>query len=131
MSYKKHTITARSLCIALIAIGIFVLIGTNMKDLLFGAPLSVTAAEDGATLTESYLPVEGNARHAKSVLLNGRSIAIDRDGNFSDSVILSPGYNEVAVAVEDKFGNAKTKVYHLVVLENPAVAEAPHVTYQQ
>jgi len=115
-----------SLSVALIGVVITLVFGFvfgNMRDLLLGSPLSVKTASNGATLTDGFLPISGNARHARIVLINGRSVAIDREGNFVDGVILSPGYNVVEIALKDQFGKEKVKTYHLVLDETSAVAQ--------
>ncbi len=129
---KKRTFTLAPILIGLIVIGVFAFAIENMRDLLFGSPLEVATASDGTTLTEGFLPVVGKAKHARSVTVNGRDIQIDRDGNFSDAVLLSPGYNVVEVALLDQFGKEKVKTYHLVLDESDTVAQVPTENrYQQ
>jgi len=96
----------------------------NMRDMVLGTPLEVVTAKDGATLEDTFLPLTGVARHARELLINGRTVAIDRSGKFTDAIILSPGYNIVEVALKDRFGNTDTRTYHWVVEESPAVAQA-------
>ncbi len=105
----------------------------NMRDLLFGSPLSVRIAPDGTTLSDGFLPVSGKAKHARSVSVNGRPLAIDREGHFSDGVILSPGYNVVEVALQNQFGKQKVKIYRLVLDQTSTVASAREepARYQQ
>lgn len=86
----------------------------NIKDMIIGAPLSVRMVKDGTTVADPFLPITGNAKHAKQVHINGRPVTIDQEGNFSDGVILSPGYNVVTISQKDKFGNQKEKVVRLV-----------------
>ncbi len=103
----------------------------NTKDLIFGSPLSIVTATDGTTVESAFLPVSGNAKHARDVRINGRSVTLDRKGNFADSVILSPGYNVVEVALKDQFGKEKVKTYHLVVREETdPVASVSGQSYQ-
>ena len=118
--------------------GLYVLLGTmvlglvayNVKDLVFGTPLTVTTTTDGATLTTPFLPISGTARHARELLINGRPVAIDREGVFTDEVVLSPGYNIVEVAFKDQFGKQKVRTYHVVVDTPTAVATNTGIPYQ-
>ncbi len=103
----------------------------NSKDMIFGAPLRVETVADGTTLEDPFLPISGVAGHARELAINGRSVALDRKGNFHDGVLLSPGYNVVEVALKDQFGNRKVKTYHLVVQESASVAVASSEQYQQ
>lgn len=104
-------------------IGILALVGYNVRDAVFGTPLEVEAAKDGTTLHDSFISLSGVARQARELLINGRSVALDRSGHFSDAIILSPGYNIVEIALKDRFGKVETKTYHWVVEPTPAVAQ--------
>jgi uncharacterized protein YfaP (DUF2135 family) len=77
------------------------------------------------------LPITGNAAHAAQITINGRPIGTDRQGNFTDGVILSPGYNIVEVAETDQFGKEKTKTYHWVASPSPTVADNSASPYQR
>lgn len=103
----------------------------NMRDSILGSPLVITTAHDGATVNTAFLPINGVARHARELLINGRAVALDRAGTFTDGVVLSPGYNIVEVAVLDQFGNKKVKTYQIVVTAPvTAVAVTPNNPYQ-
>lgn len=106
------------------------LIFYNTKDLILGAPLSVHTAVDGATISDSFLPISGNAKHASTLEINGRVIALNKDGSFSDGALLSPGYNIVEITMSDRFGKEKRKVFHLVAEPSKTVAQAINVHYQ-
>ncbi len=110
-------------------LGILVFIAYNVRDIVIGAPLSVRMVKDGATVADPYLPISGNARHAQQVHINGRQIPIDQEGNFSDGIILSPGYNVVTITQKDRFGNQKEKVVHLVA-EQKEETESVTIHYQ-
>ncbi len=107
---------------SIIGIAVLSLVTYNLKDRIFGAPLMVMTAPDGATLDTPFLPVTGIARHAREISINGRAVTIDRQGNFNDEVVLSPGYNIVEVAAKDQFGNEKRKTYQVVVTPGQNVA---------
>jgi uncharacterized protein YfaP (DUF2135 family) len=109
--------------VGIIILGITAFIFGNAKDVLFGSSLSVTTIKDGATFVDGFLPIQGIAKHAKNIAVNGRSLFVDREGNFADGVILSPGYNVIEVALLDQFGNQKVKTYHLVLDETDTVAQ--------
>lgn len=127
---KTKNITLAAGLTVLGMLGIFVFIFGNMKDLLLGSPLTVAIAKDGTTLSDEFLPVTGTAKHARTVLINGRPLFIDRAGNFSDGIILSPGYNVVEIALENQFGKYTTHTYRLVLDPSSTVASAP-ATHEQ
>lgn len=124
-------ITLRNCLLGVLGLGISALIAYNVKDLVFGTPLSITSAIDGATLQDSFLPIVGSAHNARELSINGRPLSFDRKGNFNDGVLLSVGYNIIEVALQDRFGNKKVVTYHVVVEPSQSVALSKGATYQQ
>ncbi|HSE57000.1 MAG TPA: hypothetical protein VLB02_02870 [Candidatus Paceibacterota bacterium] len=106
------SIALLGLCFALIGIIFY-----NTRDIMFGAPLTVKTITDGMTLSDTYLAIAGTAAHAQILLLNGREIYTNRKGEFSEPVLLVPGYNVIEVQMTDRFGKTNTKSYELVLTE--------------
>jgi hypothetical protein len=73
---------------------------------------------------ESTLSViKGQATKATYITLNGREIFIDKDGNFSESIAVLPGFSIVTLQARDKFGKTAQKKFEIVKKENaPAIA---------
>lgn len=131
MTQQIKTITLKNVLLFCLVVSIGALVVYNVKDLLFGTPLVVSTAHDGTTVEDTFIPITGIAQHARELLINGRSISIDRKGNFNDGVVLSVGYNIVEVAVKDRFGNNKVRTYHWVVEPTESLARTANNTYQQ
>lgn len=112
------------------AVAVIGLIFYNTKDLFLGAPLSIVTVKDGATVTDSFLPISGIAKHSSSVAINGRVVAVAKNGSFADGVVLSPGYNIIEIAEQDRFGKEKYKVLHLVAEPTSEVATSLNIHYQ-
>ncbi|MFZ4499979.1 MAG: hypothetical protein ACOYMZ_00590 [Minisyncoccia bacterium] len=130
MTQRSNTFPLPKFLITAVILGVFALVLYNIRDLVLGTPLEVVAAQDGTTLDSTFLPLSGVARHARELLINGRTVAIDRAGNFTDAIILSPGYNIVEVALKDRFGNTETRTYHWVVEVPSSVAQTDGAHYQ-
>ncbi|MCF7834021.1 MAG: hypothetical protein K9L98_01295 [Candidatus Pacebacteria bacterium] len=84
------------------------------KDLIFGVKISGVNIVDGSTIKDSVLKLTGNAKNASKLVLNGREIYIEKDGNFNETIALLSGYNRVHIQAEDKFGNRDEKNYQLI-----------------
>ncbi|MFA6515178.1 MAG: hypothetical protein WCT42_02855 [Candidatus Paceibacterota bacterium] len=87
----------------------------------------VKGVEIKATITQkddsSLAVVEGIASKATHITLNGREIFIDKEGNFSESIAILPGFSIVTLDARDKFGKTAIKKFELVKSENaPAIA---------
>jgi hypothetical protein len=85
------------------------------RDLLRGVVLSVNGITDGETFTEPEVSLTGSAKNALMLSINGREIFIDRNANFSENLLLLPGYNIVAIKAEDKFGKKAEKDYQVTL----------------
>ncbi len=70
--------------------------------------LSVTAPVDGAITNHATLAVTGTAETGSALTVNGTSVAVDAQGNYSASVALSEGSNTITVEAKDTAGNKTT-----------------------
>jgi len=70
----------------------------------------------------SLVQINGNAKNATYLSLNGREISVDKDGTFSESIALLPGLSVVTLDAEDKFGNQAEKEFNVVYKEKNQVA---------
>ncbi|MBI3888166.1 hypothetical protein HY311_00010 [Candidatus Nomurabacteria bacterium] len=86
------------------------------KDLIFGVKIRNVSLADNATVTESITKVTGNAKNAIKLVLDGREISVDQQGNFSEMIALLPGYNIIDIRAQDKFGYVDEKNYKLMYL---------------
>lgn len=90
---------------------------SRSTDLIFGVKIRGVNITDGEVRQESVLKITGNAKHAVNLILNGREISIDSEGDFNETVALNPGYNIISIQAADKFGYADEKNYKLIYLE--------------
>ena len=83
-------------------------------DLIFGVKIKNVNITDGGSVTDSVIDVKGNAQNAVNLILDGREISIDQNGNFNETIALSPGYNIINIKAKDKFGYTDEKNYKLI-----------------
>lgn len=91
------------------------------RDILFGITSRVTGITDGMSVSEPLLPLEGRARNAGKVTLDGRTLAIDQKGSWTDTIALLPGYNVITITATDKFGRSQAKSYRVYYTEPKGV----------
>ena len=84
------------------------------KDLIFGVKIKNVNLIDGSTSSENVIKVTGNAINAINLILNGREISVDQQGNFDETIALLPGYNIINIKAKDKFGYIDEKNYKLM-----------------
>lgn len=98
-------------CVALFTVIMF--FGYEKMSFIFkGVEIKATLEQqDNSSLTI----VQGQASKAIYITLNGREIFIDKDGNFSESISLLPGFSIITLDAKDKFGKTAEKKFEVVV----------------
>jgi hypothetical protein len=86
----------------------------NTRLISRGIDLSINGIENGKIYTEGTLEITGNAKRAKHVLVNGREISVNQQGDFKDYLVLLPGYNIMTISAEDKFGKITQETFDIV-----------------
>jgi len=66
------------------------------------------------TNDSSLVEVSGKASKATYITLNGREIFVDKEGNFSESIAILPGFSVVTLNAKDKFGKTAEKKFEMV-----------------
>lgn len=84
------------------------------KDLIFGVKIKNVNIVDGSTITEDVIKLTGTAKNAIKLILNGREISVDQEGNFNETIALLSGYNIINIVAQDKFGDIDEKNYKLM-----------------
>ena len=101
-------------CIGLFAIIMF--FGYEKMSFIFkGVEIEATIEKKSDS---SLVVVRGVAAKAKVITLNGREIFIDKEGNFSELIVVLPGFSIVTLNAEDKFGKTAEKKFEIVTEEN-------------
>lgn len=100
-----------------ISIAIFALIAIyaiwNGRNLILGPRLTITSPSNGARVDQNPIMVEGVAKNISFISINGREIYVDKDGNFKESVVLTPGENSLEVFTKDRFNKEKIERIYL------------------
>jgi len=84
------------------------------RNLRSGPQLNIVSPINGALSTTSTTQIQGVAKNITSISLNDRPIFVDEDGNFSENLLLSYGYNIIGISAKDKFGRSVSKRLELV-----------------
>ncbi len=108
----KKIVKIAGLSIFFILIATFAFFGS--KDLIFGVKIKNVNLVDGSTVTDNIVKLNGNARNAIKLTLDGREISVDQSGNFNETIALLPGYNIINIKAKDKFGYVDEKNYKLI-----------------
>jgi hypothetical protein len=110
---KARRIMKVSITLAAIAI----VIGYGfLKARLFleGPQVIVEAPIDGMVVNDSIITINGTAKNIAHLSLDGGKIFTDEAGVFSETRLLSYGYNTVTVSASDKFGRNTEKTLRIM-----------------
>lgn len=91
------------------------------RTLITGPKLQLESPLDGSAFVNPLITIAGNAHNISIITLNDRPISTDQQGNFSEKLLLSPGYTIIKVQASDKFGRETQQLLELTY--NPAISQ--------
>ena len=106
--------------VSLIGLLIIVLIGYSLfqaQKLIRGPIIDIYNPENGTTYNQTLIEISGRAQNTAYLNLNDRPIFTDKKGNFSEKLLLSPGYNIIKLDARDKFKNYTEKRLEIILKE--------------
>jgi len=88
--------------------------------------LELSEPNSDVTIKGNNIVLIGRAEIGSDVTINEQIVLLDRNGEFNESLILSPGVNVIEVVARNKF-NKESRVTRRISAEQPQVAtvEAP------
>jgi len=104
--------------------------GWQSRHLLIGPELTIDS-EPEVVQTGRVIMLSGVAENVTSLTLNGRPIVTDRNGNFTEGIVLENGYSVVSIDAHDRFGRTVHWETPVVYVEEPAVAQAKETNWQK
>jgi hypothetical protein len=87
----------------------------KVRDLLLGPTIVVSEPDNGQTFASGTIHIKGTSRNISSLSLDDRQIFTNEKGDFSEIMVLSPGYNIISLKGEDKFGKKTERTLRLVL----------------
>jgi len=120
-SVPKSIITPklnRSIIIGIIIIiGLFY-IGFEISNIFFPPHLNVSVPEDFLTVQQTTIIVSGSTMPEALLTINGKEVILGPDGNFSASINLTEGINEIIISAAKEHSKERTVIRR--VLFEPA-----------
>lgn len=81
---------------------LFVYAAFQGRSIIRGPSITL-ATEPPTTTASSTILIEGTAENIVSLTLNGRPIFTDDRGNFSETLVLGPGYTVMTLTAKDRY----------------------------
>jgi cytoskeletal protein RodZ len=116
----KTMIIGGSLLVALIAV---IYVGDQIRSVLVPPYLSIIEPGSDATVDSNSLVVAGKGEIGAEVSINNQPVLIDSTGQFTETLLLSPGLNVVEIVEKNKF-NKVSKVVRQITSKAAAAAPA-------
>ena len=83
------------------------------RNLINGPEITITTPKNGDNLLDPLVVISGSAVNITRITLNDRQIFVDKQGRFSEKLLVPPGYTIIKVAAQDKFGRVTQKLIEL------------------
>lgn len=79
------------------------------KAFIQGPVVKINSPIYGETYKDQNMIIKGFAKNIKKISLNGRDIFLDKNGQFTEKLLMFTGYNIINVVAEDRFGKIVSK----------------------
>lgn len=128
----SFVVTSRSLVVGgifLLVFGAFFYLYQEFKSFAAEPQLIVLEPQNGAVVEGQEITVRGKTDTGAEVTLNDQSVFVDREGVFSDTLVLRSGINTIVVRTLNRFEKEKSVVLSVESLYAPALPiPLPEVT---
>ncbi|MBI3634519.1 MAG: hypothetical protein HY228_02780 [Candidatus Yonathbacteria bacterium] len=107
-----------------IAIGIIIILGYGvfaLQGIIRGPKIILGTPQSGFATTTPLILVSGRAVRVTNLSLNGATTTLDLAGNFSESLLLSRGYNIMTIEGFDKYGRSAKETVEMTLLTTSTV----------
>ena len=84
------------------------------RHLIRGPVVTIHTPQNGSTVSEPLLVIEGTTQNISFIDLNDRQIFVDEEGQFSEKLLLAYGYTIMTIRARDKFNRETTKTIELI-----------------
>jgi hypothetical protein len=85
------------------------------RFLILGPQIWIDNPQDGQTVEDPLVIMEGRAENIAWISLNDRQIFTDEKGAWSEKLLVSPGLSIMTVKARDRFGRETEKSVRIVL----------------
>lgn len=114
MSRRETKFYLKAIIISIFLICLFSYGAFEIWNYATGPKIIVSSPTNGLAVSESLINIDGQGKNTKLITLNDRPLVVDEQGNFSEKVLLSYGYNVLELKAEDRFGKKTERQLQIV-----------------
>lgn len=110
-----------------VIIGILIILGYGIfvfKGIVWGPRIILNTHLNGFATTSPLITISGRAIRTTILFLNGATTTLDLAGNFSESLLLSRGYNIMTLEGFDKYGQETRETIEMTLKSEIATSTA-------
>lgn len=99
----------------LLILGIF--IASRIVPVIRGPQISIDTLPQNSEVSDPMISLTGTATDTKKLTINGTEVLLSPAGEFSQKVLLHPGYNTITFDSSDNLGHTKKKSFAFLLKE--------------
>jgi len=103
--------------ISVATIIILIIAGYSMfqaRNLIEGPKIILLSPKDGSSVNDTLSTINGKVANVSFISINDSPIFINKEGEFSQKLLLSEGYNAIKIEAKDKFGRKVEKFIRMM-----------------
>jgi hypothetical protein len=81
----------------------------NARLIIAGPEIIIKSPENGSSFDYAFIEIVGTAKNTSFISMNGRSIYVDENNQFSEKLLLPPGTSIIKIDAKDRFGRSTEK----------------------
>lgn len=82
--------------------------------LIAGPHISINTPQNGEIVSSSTFQISGRVSRVKNISIQGRSIPIDKEGNFNEILVAQAPYTIITLTATDFYDKTITKTLNVV-----------------
>ncbi len=92
---------------------------SRTKDFLEGPVLNISEPNNGVSMASALISVQGTSKNLAFLNIDGRKIFTDKEGNWSEKLLLHPGLNIIETRATDRFGRETKQILRIMHTDQP------------
>jgi hypothetical protein len=101
---KKAERKVKYVMLVVVFLPILVYAAFQARFILLGPRIWIDSPQDGQTVAEPLVIVEGRAKNVAWISINDRQIFTDENGYWSEKLIVSKGVSIISIMARDRYG---------------------------
>jgi cytoskeletal protein RodZ len=116
-SVPKSIITPKMVRVGVIALVVVVClayVGWEVAKIFSPPKLDLTSPAENITVQDQSIDISGSTQPEVTVTINGQQVYLDVSGNFTETISLKEGLNEIVVTASKKRSRSTTVIRHIL-----------------